>query len=579
METTSTHAIDLTLLESVLVRYHGRSRSALLPLLHEAQAIYGWLPREVQEAVSRTLRVPLADVHGVVEFYAMFYNEPTARRVVRVCEDIACTLRGADAVAQAIEAELGLQPGETSADGRVTYERVPCLGMCEHAPNGLNGTRLAGDLTATAVPDFLAGVHPEPEPKIYGTPLLKLGRIGKMDPLSFKDYLAHDGYVGLRRVMQYTPEQIIQIMESSAILGRGGAMFPIGLKWKFTRGAPGTPAEKHIVANADESEPGTFKDRAILEGDPYSLIEAMSMAAYVVGAENGWIFVRGEYPRAYERLCHAVQRAQEEGYLGRNMLGRQGFHFNIEVRLGAGAYICGEETALFEAIEGKRGFPRIKPPFPTTNGLFQQPTAINNVETLVAALTVARIGVDEWLRFGTDESAGTKWFCLSGHIQRPGLYELPFGVSIRELIQMGGGVRQGKHIQAVLIGGAAGAFIGPEQLDAPLTYEGARQHGFPIGSGVVMVLDETADMRRILYKLSHFFAHESCGKCFPCQIGTQRQMEILQRISHDGGPRPGDRAALMDIGFTMTQTSLCGLGQTAASAIMSAIQLWPELVG
>jgi NADH-quinone oxidoreductase subunit F len=572
-----TDAIDLTLLEPILARYNGRSRTALLPLLHEAQALYGWLPREVQDAISRTLRIPLADVHGVVEFYTMFYNEPTARQVIRLCGDVACALNGAQAVADAVETNLGLKPGQTSADGRITYERVPCLGMCEHAPNGLNGDRPAGNLTPAAAPAFLAGTHPEPEAKIYGTPRLKLHRIGKIDPTSFKDYLTHDGYVGLRRAMDYTPEQIIHIMENSGILGRGGAMFPLGLKWKFTRAAPGAPAIKHIVANADESEPGTFKDRAVLEGDPYSLIEAMTLAAYVVGAENGWIFVRGEYPRAYKRLRHAVQRAQEEGYLGRDLFGRQGFHFNIEVRLGAGAYICGEETALFEAIEGKRGFPRIKPPFPTTHGLFQQPTVINNVETLIAALTVARIGVTEWLRFGTNDSAGTKWFCLSGHVVRPGLYELPFGVSIRELITLGGGVPEGRAIQGVLIGGAAGVFIGPDKLDAPLTYEDARLQAFPIGSGVVMVFDETADMRHILYQLSHFFAHESCGKCFPCQIGTQRQMEILRRIYH-AGAQPGDPSALRDIGFTMTQTSLCGLGQTAAGAILSAIELWPELV-
>ena len=578
MSVPLTDAIDLTLLEPALARYHGRSRTALLPLLHEAQALYGWLPRQVQQAISRTLRVPLADVHGVVEFYTMFYNEPTARQVVRLCGDVACALNGGQAVANAVAAKLGLKPGETSADGRITYERVPCLGMCEHAPNGLNGDRPAGNLTVTAVDAFLAGTHPEPEAKIYGAALLKLHRIGKIDPSSLKDYLAHDGYVGLRRAMGYTPEQIIQIMETSGILGRGGAMFPLGLKWKFTRAAPGSPADKHIIANADESEPGTFKDRALLEGDPYSLIEAMTLAAYVVGAENGWIFVRGEYPRAYERLCHAVRRAQEEGYLGRNLLGRQGFHFDIEVRRGAGAYICGEETALFEAIEGKRGFPRIKPPFPTTHGLFQQPTVINNVETLIAGLTVARVGVEEWLRFGTNQSAGTKWFCLSGHVARPGLYELPFGVSIRELVAMGGGVRAGHHIQAVLIGGAAGVFVGPDKLDTPLTYEDARLQAFPIGSGVVMVFDETAVLPYILYQLSHFFAHESCGKCFPCQIGTQRQMEILRRISHDGGAQPGDMETLLDVGFTMTKTSLCGLGQTAASAIISAIELWPELV-
>ncbi|HFE66469.1 MAG TPA: NADH-quinone oxidoreductase subunit E, partial [Chloroflexi bacterium] len=262
---------------------------------------------------------------------------------------------------------------------------------------------------------------------------------------------------------------------------------------------------------------------------------------------------------------------------GQNILGRPGFNFDVELRLGAGAYICGEETALFEAIEGKRGFPRIKPPFPTTHGLFNQPTAINNVETLVAALAIARVGWEEWQKLGTADSRGLKWFCLSGHVNRPGLYELPFGLTVRELIEMGGGVRGGKEIQAVLVGGAAGVFLSPEQLDYPLTYESSRSNNFPIGSGVVMVIDETYDLRQTLRQLAHFFAHESCGKCFPCQLGTQRQMEILDRAAHNGGAQPDDKRRLQDIGFAMTQTSLCGLGQTAASAILSAIELWPEL--
>lgn len=573
-----TDSIDLTLLEPILASYNGRSRDALLPLLHQAQAIYGWLPRPVQEAISRTLRVPLADIHGVIEFYTMFYNEPTARRVVRVCDDIACRLAGSAAFIQAAEDRLGLQHGETSPNGSVTYERVPCLGMCEHGPNALRGDDPAGHLTPADVDNFLAGAHPEPRIQKYGGPLLKLARAGKVIPWSLRDYEQHNGYATLRKALAMTPEEIIDTIEASKILGRGGAMFPTGLKWKYTRGAPGTPAQKHLIANADESEPGTFKDRGLLEEDPFSLIEAMTIAAYAIGVENGWIFVRGEYPRGYRRLQTAVSLARQAGYLGRDILGKQGFHFDIEVRLGAGAYICGEETALFEAIEGKRGFPRIKPPFPTTHGLFQQPTAINNVETLVAAMAVLTIGLDEWLKLGTPDSPGTKWFCLSGHVVRRGLYEVPFGHTIRELIEMAGGVPDGKAIQAVLIGGAAGVFLRPDQLDMLLTYESSKANGFPIGSGVIMVFDETADLRQALYQLSHFFAHESCGKCFPCQLGTQRQMEILERIAHHADPHPADKAMLTDIGFTMTHTSLCGLGQTAASAILSAIDLWPELV-
>ncbi|MCA9933012.1 MAG: SLBB domain-containing protein, partial [Anaerolineales bacterium] len=446
------------------------------------------------------------------------------------------------------------------------------------APCALHGERPAGDLTLDSVGAFLASEYPEPAPKIYGESRLKLHRAGQIDPGSLPDYLNSDGYSGLRQAMQHTPEEIIQIMQDSRIVGRGGAMFPTGLKWKFTRGTPGSPAEKHIIANADESEPGTFKDRGLMENDPFQLVEALTLAAYAIGAENGWIFIRGEYPRARRRLETAVQQARQAGYLGQNILGHDGFNFDIEVRAGAGAYICGEETALFEAIEGKRGFPRIKPPFPTTHGLFQQPTCINNVETLAAALAVFRYGLDNWLSYGTEESTGTKWFCLSGHVAQPGLYELPFGVTVRELIEMGGGVKDGRSIQAVLLGGAAGVFIGPDKLDAPLTYEGAKANNFPLGSGVVMVIDDQTDMRQVLYDLAHFFAHESCGKCFPCQLGTQRQLEILERVAHNGGPRPGDKMALEDIGFAMTNTSLCGLGQTAGTAVLSAIQLWPELV-
>jgi NADH-quinone oxidoreductase subunit F len=576
--TQPTEALDVLLFEQIIEKYEGRKRDALLPMLHDAQSIFGWLPRDVLEAVARTLNVPLAEVHGVVEFYTMFYNHPTAKTVVRVCRDPACYLAGADVIGKIVEEQLDLQDGETAADGSITFEYVPCLGMCEHAPNALYGLTPAGDLTADTVDDFLNGRYPEPEAKIYGEPLIKLRRAGQINPLSLTDYEEYEGFTALRKALDLTPEEIIALLKASKILGRGGAMFPTGLKWEFTRGAPGLPAEKHIIANADESEPGTFKDRGLMEVDPFSLVESMLIAGYTVGAENGWIFVRGEYPRSYARLDNAIKKARQAGYLGRDILGRKGFDFDIHLRLGAGAYICGEETALFEAIEGKRGFPRIKPPFPTTNGLFNQPTAINNVETLVAAMAVVKIGVDEWLKWGTEQSPGTKWFCLSGNISRPGLYEVPFGLTIREMVEMAGGVPGDRPIQAILLGGAAGVFLAPAKLDMPLTYEDAKKNGVPLGSGVIQIFDETVDLREVLYRLSHFFAHESCGKCYPCQIGTQRQMEILDRVAHNGGSRPSDYDVLRDLGFTMTQTSLCGLGQTAASAVTSALELWPDLL-
>ncbi|MCP4419673.1 MAG: NADH-quinone oxidoreductase subunit E [Chloroflexi bacterium] len=569
------NGIDLSLLDPILLKYNGRS--ALLSLLHEAQAIYGWLPRTVQETISRTLHVPLAEIHGVIEFYTMFYNQPTAKRVVRICDGMACDLNGSAAVMATIEETLGLQHGETSADGTITYERVPCLGMCEHGPNALNGEETVGMLTPDTVGDFLEGVYPEPRSMVYGKPLLALERIGLVNPYSLTDYEVKGGYRGLRKALTMTPESLIEVYKGGEILGRGGAMFPFGLKIEFVRGANGRSDQKHIVVNADESEPGTFKDRTIMEEDPFSLIEAATIIAYAAGVENGWILVRGEYPRSYKRLSRAIEKARAAGYLGRNIMGHEGFHFDIEMRLGAGAYICGEETALFEAIEGKRGFPRIKPPYPPTSGLFNQPTLINNVETLVMSLASFNVGLEEWAKLGTEKSPGTKLFCLSGHIKKPGTYELPFGITIRELLEMAGGIPNGKSLKAILLGGAAGSFIGLDLLDMPLTYEDARANNVSLGSGALMVFDETADLRHTLHQLAHFFAHESCGKCFPCQIGTQRQLELMDGLVN-GRFQPSDKQILLDVGFTMTETSLCGLGQTAAMAITSAVEKWPELL-
>ncbi|MFQ5421961.1 MAG: NAD(P)H-dependent oxidoreductase subunit E, partial [Anaerolineae bacterium] len=342
-------SVDLSLLTPLVEKYNGRSRSDLLPFLHEAQALYGWLPREVLETIGKTLRVPLADIHGVVEFYTMFYTAPTARRVVRVCADLACSHAGGQQVMDAVSAKLGLHHGETSAGGSVTYECVTCLGMCEHAPAALNGDQPAGSLTPALVDAFVDGTLPEPQARPYGAPRLMLARVGKVDPASLDDYKQQGGYAVLRRTLDMSPEAVIKTVESLGIVGRGGAMFPLGRKWHFTRGAPGTPAEKHIVVNADESEPGTFKDRCLMEEDPFAVVEAMTVAAYAVGAANGWIFVRGEYPRSHARLQHAVHLARAAGCLGENILGKDGFHFDITVRKGAGANI---ENPNFYQREG-----------------------------------------------------------------------------------------------------------------------------------------------------------------------------------------------------------------------------------
>jgi NADH-quinone oxidoreductase subunit F len=557
--------LDLTLLIPAIENYIPLGRSGLLPALHAAQKVYGWISEPVAGEIARSLRIPLADVHGVIEFYSLFYNEPVGKRIIRVCTDQACALKGADGVLHHLCSHHGLRPGQTKADLSLTIESSPCLGLCEQAPAALVNEEAETEI------DLEKGTYQLGRPKsIVGGSIRLLTENCGQDTTSLAQY---GNYPALTRALGMQPEEVVNEVKASGLVGRGGAAFPTGIKWEGAAKAPGT--EKYVICNADESEPGTFKDRMLLIDDPHRTIEGMSIAAYAIGARKGYIYIRAEYPYILPVLENALQEARGAGLLGENILG-SGFAFDIELRVGAGAYICGEETALFESIEGKRGFPRVKPPFPTTHGLFGKPTVINNVETLCNVPLILSQGAAEYRKIGTEKSPGPKLFCVSGDVTRPGLYEVPFGVSLRELLEMAGGMAQDRKLQSVLFGGAAGAFATAEHLDVKMTFEDLRAAGLPLGSGVVMVFDETRDLRDVLKRLGHFFAHESCGKCYPCQMGTQRQMEILDRLS-DGKALEGDRLRLQDVGWTMTDASLCGLGQTAASAVLSAIKLWPEL--
>jgi NADH-quinone oxidoreductase subunit F len=327
-----------------------------------------------------------------------------------------------------------------------------------------------------------------------------------------------------------------------------------------------------FVCNADESEPGTFKDRVVMESDPFSVIEALTIAGYTTGSDVGYLYLRGEYPHALDALENAVRAARDRGYLGGDVMGA-GFAFDVEIRRGAGAYICGEETALFNSIEGMRGEPRNKPPFPVERGLFGRPTGINNVETLVNVLEVLRIGGPGYAELGTPDSTGTRLFCLSGDVERPGVYEVACGSTLRELLGLARGVHDGKALKAILLGGAAGGFVGPEDLHLPLSFEGAREAGVTLGSGVVMVFDEDADLVDTVLRIAAFFRDESCGQCVPCRVGTVRQEEALHRLvsRRTIGSAADELALLGEIAQVMRDASICGLGQTAASAVQSAI--------
>jgi NADH-quinone oxidoreductase subunit F len=549
---------DLAPLEHILEPYIAQGRAGLLPALHAAQGHFGWLPESVAAQVASALKVPLADVHGVIEFYTLFNNEPVGKKSIRVCTDPACALKGAEDLLEHLCSHHEVSPGGTTLDGERTIERSPCLGLCDHSP-----AALFDDQAETHI-DLGTGAY-----KLGLPPSLVFGPIRNLtDHCGGKTTTLQEygEYAAFKKARGMSPAEVVAEIIASGLVGRGGAAFPTGVKWEGAANAQGD--QKYVICNGDESEPGTFKDRVLLLDDPHRVIEGMCIASHAIGASKGYLYLRGEYPYIQPALQEALAEARKAGYLGE--------HFDIHVFLGAGAYICGEETALFESIEGKRGFPRIKPPFPTTNGLFDRPTVINNVETLCNVPLIIERGAEAYRKIGTEKSPGSKLFCVSGDVVQPGLYEVPFGVSLRALLDQAGGVAGGKSLQAVLFGGAAGAFATPEHLDVKLTFEDLRTSGLPLGSGVVMVFNEGRDLRDVLKRLGKFFAHESCGKCYPCQLGTQRQMEILERIA-DGKVQDGDTQRLQDVGWTMADASLCGLGQTAASAILSAMEHFPKI--
>jgi NADH-quinone oxidoreductase subunit F len=563
-------------LRPILARYAGRGRTALLEALWDVQGLYGYVTPEAARAIAQALHVPLSDVHGVVEFYSMFYREPVGRTIIRICEDVPCLLAGSNRILEAASRRLGIAPGETTSDGAFTLEACSCLGQCHRAPAALVNTTAHGHLAPDSIESLLANRPALHRPRVGGYIRVALANVGLIDPTSLDDYLTQGGFAALRRALtQMTPAQVIADVKASGLVGRGGAAFPTGVKWESAARARGEA--RYVICNADESEPGAFKDRVLLEGDPFRVLEGLLICGYAIGARRGFVYVRGEYPLAHRLLLNAVEEARAAGFLGEHILGSD-FGFDVEVRRGAGAYICGEETALMESIEGKRGMPRLRPPYPTTFGLWGQPTVINNVETFAKVPPIILHGGAWYRSLGTADSAGTKLFAVSGHVVRPGVYEVPFGITLRHLLfDLAGGVPGNRPIQAVLTGGAAGTFLTSEQLDAILDFKGIQAAGGTVGAGTIMVFDDTVDMRMVLARIARFFAHESCGKCYPCQLGTQRQAEILERIAQ-GDVRRGDVALLQDVGWTMADTSICGLGQTAATALLSALKRWPDLI-
>jgi len=526
----------------------------LLPLLHAFHERDGYLSEEALRAVSKGLRIPLADLYGTVTFYHHFAREPEGWKKPRVCDGPICKLRGSDQLLAELE---GATP-------------MPCAGRCDDPIPVLRENLYLVGRPGEELRDTPA---PLPAPNPGGLEECCFAHVRSEGRATLAGYRETGGYRALvRAVQEQTPAMVLDAIDASGLAGRGGAGFPTGRKWRAVAEAPGDP--KTIVCNADEGEPGCFKDRVLMDYDPHAVLEGMALAGFATGAKRGFVYLRYEYPHTQLILERAIAEATKAGILGDHILGTA-FSFHIYVRRGAGAYICGEETSLLNSLEGKHPFPRNRPPYPVTHGFEDKPTAVNNVETLASVAPILDRGADWYRGLGEGDHAGTKIISLSGDVERPGNYEVPIGTSLRTLLfDWAGGPKSGREIQAVTMAGLSGGFI--RDLDVTLDEPCLRGKGSFLGAGGIMVFDDSRDMVDLARQAMSFFAHESCGKCFPCRIGTQR---LTERLSGEG---PADAEAwkteVHDIGATMGAVSACGLGIAAPLITESLLRDYPEAV-
>jgi NADH-quinone oxidoreductase subunit F len=567
-----------------LISRYPMKRSALIPMLLYAQDAFGFISDEMIEEIARRLDLNDLQVTETLAYYSMLRRKPAGKYHVQVCTNVACMLRGGNKILEHVERKLEIGHKEVTKDGVFSLEEVECIGACTGAPAMQVNYDFYENLSPETIDQIIDGLDsgrkPAPAQRTSGSvhernpaevPVISR-RFGIKDSHKIDVYLQNEGYQALEKALkQMTAEQIIDEVKKSNLRGRGGAGFPAGMKWSFV--PKDIPKPKYVIANADESEPGTCKDRPLLEMDPHQLIEGMVIAGKAVGSHQGYVYVRGEYRGVLDILDGAVTEAYARGYLGNNILGT-GFDFDLVIHTGAGAYECGEESALMESLEGKRGYPRIRPPFPAVVGLYGCPTVINNAETLSSVPSVILKGAEWYAGIGSPRNGGTRLFSISGHVNRPGIYELPMGFNLKRMIEeVAGGVRGGKQLKAVIPGGSSCPLLAANEIDVAMDFDSVAKAGSMLGSGGTVVIDEDTCMVDLARRIMHFYAHESCGWCIPCREGTSWLQKMLDRF-HEGFGRREDIDLVDELAKNMLGKTFCPLGDAAAMPTISIVKKW-----
>jgi len=549
-------------------RKHGKDSSRLMDIAEEIQQKHGCVSGEAMDLIAKELSIHRVEVESLVSFYSFLSKKPKGKIVVRLCNDIIDEIKGAEKVEEAFCDELGINVGETTPDGKITLEHTPCIGMCDQAPAAMVNEVIVTNLTAAKAREIAAELkkHANPD-KLTKKP----GDGNNADKLIFSMvnnnirkrgeviFTAYEHGAGLTKALSLSPVEVIRDVKTSRLRGRGGAGFPTGMKWEFARQAPDD--NRYVICNADEGEPGTFKDRAILTECPDLMFEGMTIAGYAIGSEHGILYLRGEYAYMHAFLEKVLSDRRKKGLLGKNVGGKKGFNFDIRIQMGAGAYICGEETALISSCEGLRGDPKTRPPFPAQKGYLASPTTVNNVETFCCVTRILDKGAAWFMEIGSKGSPSTKLLSVSGDCKLPGVYEVPFGIRVSDLLKMVGA----EDTAAVQVGGPSGQMIGPADFQRTICYD-----DIPTG-GSIMIFNSTRNLLHVVSRFMEFFVEESCGYCTPCRAGNVLLKERLDRIAAGKG-EPSDLEYLQELGESVKLSSRCGLGQTSPNPVLSTLK-------